>query len=91
MLARGSARCTARRWATARAASTGFIRTRATAAPSVGALSGGAAGDSFPDQVVGIVEAWGRIELHEDGFRAQFARPHTLALIGAPRESDIGG
>ena len=48
------------------------------------------AGDAFPEEVAGIVEAWGRIELHEDGFRAQFARPHTLALIGPSRDSDVG-
>ena len=48
------------------------------------------AGDAFPEDVVGIVEAWGRIELHADGFRAQFARPHTLALIGPSRDSDVG-
>jgi hypothetical protein len=28
----------------------------------------------------GIVEAWGRIELHEQGFRGQFARPLALVL-----------
>ncbi len=28
--------------------------------------------------VAGVVEAWGRIELHEVGFRAQFARPKLL-------------
>ena len=49
------------------------------------------AADAFPTAVAGIVEAWGRIELHADGFRAEFARPHTLALIGAGRESDVGG
>ncbi len=48
------------------------------------------AADAFPTAVAGIVEAWGRIELHADGFRAEFARPHTLALIGAGRESDVG-
>lgn len=31
------------------------------------------------DSVLGVVEVWGRIEVHEDGFRAQRARP--LALI----------
>ncbi len=25
--------------------------------------------------LTGVIEAWGRIELHEDGFRAQYARP----------------
>ncbi|MBK8293715.1 MAG: hypothetical protein IPK93_02670 [Solirubrobacterales bacterium] len=30
-------------------------------------------------QVFGVVEAWGRTELHNDGFRAEFARP--LALL----------
>ena len=28
--------------------------------------------------VAGVVEAWGRIELHEVGFRAEFARPKLL-------------
>ena len=48
------------------------------------------AGAAFPEGVVGVVEAWGRTELHADGFRAQFARPHTLALIGPSRDSDVG-
>ena len=30
------------------------------------------------DGVAGVVEAWGRIELHEVGFRAEFARPKLL-------------
>jgi hypothetical protein len=28
--------------------------------------------------VTGLIEAWGRIELHGDGFRAQYARPFVL-------------
>ena len=32
-------------------------------------------------QVPGLVEASGAIELHEDGFRAQRARPHALFLV----------
>lgn len=28
--------------------------------------------------VVGIVEAWGRVELHRDGFRAEYARPYAF-------------
>jgi hypothetical protein len=31
--------------------------------------------------VMGIVEAWGRIEVHEDGFRAEYARPRSLVLF----------
>ncbi len=31
--------------------------------------------------VMGIVEAWGRIEVHGDGIRAEFARPHALVLF----------
>jgi hypothetical protein len=31
--------------------------------------------------VHGIVEAWGRVELHEDGFRAEFARPHAIVHV----------
>ena len=30
---------------------------------------------SYGTLLTGIVEAWGRIELHEGGFRAQYARP----------------
>ena len=38
--------------------------------------------------VVGVVEAWGRVELHADGFRAQKARPVAIARTGAPPGSD---
>ncbi len=31
--------------------------------------------------VHGIVEAWGRVELHEDGFRAEYARPHAIVHV----------
>lgn len=31
--------------------------------------------------IPGVVEATGAIELHEDGFRAQRARPHALVLV----------
>ncbi len=41
-------------------------------------------------EVVGIAEAWGRIHVHEEGFRAQYARPIALALLGAPRQSAYG-
>ena len=40
--------------------------------------------------VVGLVEAWGKVQLHQEGFRAQYARPVALALIGAKRESSYG-
>ncbi len=36
------------------------------------------AGSLTPGGVAGVVEAWGRIELHEVGFRAQFSRPKLL-------------
>ena len=38
-------------------------------------------GYSLAIPVMGVVEAWGRIEVHEDGFRAEFARPHALILF----------
>ena len=45
---------------------------------------------SLPSGVVaGVVEAWGRIELHEVGFRAQFARPKLL--FEPARASDLAG
>src|SRR5438876_462828 len=31
-----------------------------------------------PPDVVGIVEAWGAVEVHPDGFRAEYARPNSL-------------
>lgn len=48
----------------------------------------GAAGEYVPEPglqplACGVIEAWGRVELHEDGFRAEFARP--VALLVPPR------
>lgn len=40
--------------------------------------------------VVGVVEAWGTVHVHGDGFRAQYARPTTFALLGLPRASEYG-
>ena len=34
-------------------------------------------------EVVGIVAAWGEVELHETGFGAEYARPHALVLPAA--------
>jgi hypothetical protein len=39
-------------------------------------------------QVAGIVETWGLIQVHKEGFRARYARPTALALGGQPRESE---
>jgi hypothetical protein len=33
-------------------------------------------------EVFGIVAAWGEVEVHESGFRAEHARPHALLLPG---------
>ncbi len=41
-----------------------------------------------PLQVAGIVEAWGEVELHGGGFRAEYARPTALAVPGSWRRSD---
>ncbi len=38
-------------------------------------------GGSLAIPVMGVVEAWGRIEVDEDGFRAEFARPDVLILL----------
>jgi hypothetical protein len=40
--------------------------------------------------VVGLVEAWGRVQLHPEGFRAQYARPREIALIGVDATSPYG-
>ena len=52
-------------------------------------LYGGGGGGPL-EQIHGVVEAWGRVELHATGFRAQYARPVALALVGVPRRSDAG-
>jgi hypothetical protein len=41
-------------------------------------------------EVVGIVEAWGTVHVHREGFRAQYAKPTALFLFGADRDSDCG-
>lgn len=38
--------------------------------------------------VVGLIEAWGTVHVHREGFRAEFARPASLFLVGMPRDSD---
>ncbi len=41
--------------------------------------------------LIGVVEAWGHLEVHEDGFRAQFARPILLiaSTPGKGRTTDL--
>ena len=41
-------------------------------------------GDLDEGTCIAVVEAWGRVELHEDGFRARYARPIVLIL---PRQA----
>jgi hypothetical protein len=41
-------------------------------------------------EVAGVVEAWGTVHVHREGFRAQYAKPITLLLIGACRDTDVG-
>jgi hypothetical protein len=38
----------------------------------------------------GVIEAWGRVHVHGEGFRAQYARPVALAQIGVPAGSPYG-
>lgn len=40
--------------------------------------------------VLGLIEAWGKIQLYRFGFRAQFARPRALILVGASVSSRYG-
>jgi hypothetical protein len=40
--------------------------------------------------VVGVVEAWGTVQVHGEGFRAQYARPTAFALLGLSRASEYG-
>jgi hypothetical protein len=39
-------------------------------------------------QVCGIVEAWGRIELHREGFRAEYARPIAFVLPSLEEDTE---
>lgn len=41
-------------------------------------------------RAVGIVEAWGRVHVHAEGFRAQYARPVALLRARRARGSDFG-
>jgi hypothetical protein len=43
-----------------------------------------------PLRIVGIVEGWGKVHIHREGFRAEYARPVLLLRIGVPRDSDYG-
>jgi hypothetical protein len=47
---------------------------------------------TFPGgfDVVGLVEAWGRVHVHAEGFRAQYAKPKAIALLGASIDSEYG-
>lgn len=45
-------------------------------------------GHRLPAEIAGLVEAWGRVEVHETGFRAQFARPVALILHRDQEGSD---
>ena len=41
-------------------------------------------------EVAGIVEAWGKVEVHESGFRAEYARPLALILPRKLAGTDVG-
>ena len=41
-------------------------------------------------EVFGTVRAWGCLQLHAEGFRAQWAEPASLFLVGASRRSEYG-
>ena len=45
---------------------------------------------ALPQGLIGIAEAWGSVELHATGFRAQYARPHALGVHRAYLESEQG-
>jgi hypothetical protein len=52
---------------------------------SFGAIQRAAAASVHDAEIVGIVAAWGEVELHESGFRAEYARPHVLLLPAGSR------
>ncbi|MSO42498.1 MAG: hypothetical protein EXQ70_11535 [Solirubrobacterales bacterium] len=43
-----------------------------------------------PLAVHGIVEAWGKVQVYGDGFRAQYARAKALVLLGVEESSPFG-
>ena len=47
--------------------------------------------DLYSLRASGLVEAWGRVEVHLDGFRAQYARPLALILPRALADGHLGG
>ena len=44
--------------------------------------------DAHAGEVFGVIEAWGRIEVHAEGFRAEYARPAALFWRAAEPESE---
>ena len=38
--------------------------------------------------LLGMIEAWGRVELHADGFRAEFARPNAIVSLPIAAHED---
>jgi hypothetical protein len=58
--------------------------TAAQCAASFQAARCAARSDEPEAEVVGIVAAWGEVELHESGFRAEYARSHALLLPAVP-------
>ena len=43
---------------------------------------------AFEPDAAGVVEAWGKVELHRGGFRAEFARPIALVVLQEWRHSE---
>lgn len=43
-----------------------------------------------PFSIHGLVQAWGCVQLHQTGFRAQWAQPTCLFLIGHEPDTEIG-
>ena len=39
---------------------------------------------------IGIVEAWGSVEVHDSGFRAEYARPYALVIPERLAKTDYG-
>jgi hypothetical protein len=66
----------------------GLYALHPAAAASNEAIAPGASAPKL--EVAGLIEAWGTIHVHREGFRAQYARPAALLLIGAGRDSDYG-
>ena len=72
----------------ARALAAGRRRSRNACAGSTHSTHRTQLGAFSPGLVTGVIEAWGKVELHRNGFRAQYARPVALLTSRDPGDPE---